>query len=340
MSNVRRLAILSASLLTTIALTASVPGPEDANWLRLRSMPRAERLRLADKLKTFDGLPFEDQEAIRGLDKAITADGPDNQVNNYAVLRRYHLWLGTLTESQRAELAKAPPRKRMAVVASLLSRQGAAQAPEPFLHRVADFGGVSPYELATLIKIWLKISPAQQAEVAALPDRQRAVRLHMIAREEKVVSVPRPSSEEIDILFQKVMRKNAAFPALKKAVQEKPQNKFKEHIAEYYSFIDHPLAPVKPEKLYEFDRALPVWLRSAVEDAPPREARWLLTNLYRLVFPAGTEMVARPALAASPGKPGGPAAKSGSSPVAPRPPIPAPQKNAGPPATPKSSNPF
>lgn len=341
MSSARRLVILSCSALATLVLTASVPGPEDANWQRLWSMPREERVRLAEKLKAFDALPVENQTVIRDLDRAIRADGEDNRANNYAALRRYHLWLGTLTDSQRAELAKAPPENRMALVANLLTKQRASRVSAPFLHQVADFSGVSPYELATLIKVWLKITPAQQAEVVALAGvGERGMRLHRIAREEKLPVVIRPTPEEIDTLFQKVSRKNRGFPALKKMTEEKQQRKFKDHVAEYYSFVEHPPQKVKSEKLYEFDKALPSWLRSPIEDAPPDEARWLLTNLYRLIFPAGTEMEARKPSQAVPGKPAGPRAKGSAPPAVSKPQSTTPKKSANPPPTPKSADPF
>src|SRR4051812_11828299 len=113
MSTARRLAILSASVLATLVLSAAVPGPEEPNWRRLRSMPREERVRLADKLKAFDALPTGDQEAVRALDRAIAAEPEENRANDFAVLRRYHLWLGGLTEAQRADLGRLPSDKRM-----------------------------------------------------------------------------------------------------------------------------------------------------------------------------------------------------------------------------------
>jgi hypothetical protein len=218
----------------------------------------------------------------------------------------------------------------------LLAEQRAAKQPEPFIHRVADFGGKSPYELATLIKVWLKLSPQEQAEVSKLPEDQRRVRMHMLAREHRIKPVERPSREEVDALYEKAVNKNRHLPIPKKA-EEKQQLRFKQHVAEYYSFVEHPPAKVLPDKLYLFDRALPSWLRSGFEDAPPGEARWLLTNLYRLIFHAPEEFeAAKPAAAKAP-------APGKSAPGAPPAPVPAPRKNANPPAPAKpaeSASPF
>lgn len=283
----RRLAALAASLAATLVLSASVPGPGDGRWERLRAMPREERVRLAGKLKAFDALSPAEQQAVRALDEALAAEPGENRSNYYAVLHRYHLWLDGLTDAQKSELAAHSGDARLALVTRLIRAQRGARRPAPFLQEIAEFGGVSPYDLADSINVWLKLTPAERAEVERQNENQRRTRLQLIALNKRIKSVARPKREEIDALFERFLQKNRRPAVAKKADEKMP--KYRQHVAEYWSFMEKPPAPVKPESLQQFDRALPVWLRTGIDDAPPDEARWLLTNLYRLVFPAGTE---------------------------------------------------
>jgi hypothetical protein len=319
MSNRARLAILTSSMIATLALSAPGPGPNDRSE-RLRSMPIEERIRLANKLKVFDALPGDEQAAIRALDNAIAAEPEENRANYYAILRRYHLWLRTLTDSQKAELASRPAETRLAFVTKTLAEQRAARKPEPLVYQLADFGGASPYELANLAKMWLKLTPQEQAEISKLPDPERRPRLVQLARKQGFFPVARPTREEVEAHYEKAA-KSRQLPQVKKA-DEKIQEKMKQRLGEFAYLVDHPPAKVAPDKLLQFYRALPTWIRSGVEDVPPEEAEWLLTNLYRLIYRPGTEMVAaKPAAdAAKKPAPGGavPSSPTGAPPAQPQ----------------------
>jgi hypothetical protein len=340
MSTARRLAALLASSLVTLALTAPGPGPADERLGRLRSIPSEERLRLAEKLKAFDALPRDEQEAVRALDAALANEPEENRAEYYAVLRRYHLWLRGLTDAQRDELAKLPPEKRLPLVSKLLAEQKAPQRAELFFDRVADFAAVSPYDLALVIKTWLKLSPQKQAEILkATTPLERARLIAAEVKQLKFRKLSRPSKEEAEADFEKAMReaeeaakrqgRPRVVPFPKKA-EEKIQEKFKHKVGDLYHLLHQPPPKVAPDKLLQFDRALPPWVRAGIEDVPPEKARWLLATLYRLVFPPGQEF--EPATAA-------PAAPKAAAP-APQAPAPASRKSAAPSAAPKSGAPV
>jgi hypothetical protein len=325
MSIPRRPVITFLAVLGVLTLPAPGPPADDSNWERLRSMPLEQRNHLSDQLKTFDGLDRVEKAAVRALDRKIADEQEDNRAVYYAVLRRYHLWVRSLTDEQQRKLSEAPPEQRMALVSKIRAEQRASSPPEPSIYNYADFGGASPFELATRIKAWLSLTDAEKDEISKLSDTaKRTERLNELAR--KVKSIRRPSKEELDAIYDNAL-KSGRFPFLKKVEEAKKKEKVEEakkknirhRFQDNYYFVEHPPQKVHPEKLLQFERALPAWFRPGFDSLPPEEARRRLTILYRLVFgsgemPAAKPKPAAPASAPAPGPAPAPKPAPGSSP--------------------------
>jgi hypothetical protein len=332
----RRLAITPTVTAVVLALAAS-PAPEGATWGRLRSLPHERRIYLADQLKTFDALDRAEQAKIRALDEKLASEPEENRANAYAVLRRYNLWFQSLPEAQRNELSTAPPEKKLALVSRFRAEQRAAEAGrrESF-YETTDFGSASPYQVATIIRNWLSLTPDQQEAVRRLPAPEQSRQIQELARAHKLARIPEPDKEEKDELFKAAM-KTGRFPLARKAEealrkQEDPNRRAEEgrkfeqirnRVAVHYHFVKTPPAKVQADRLLQFDSALPLWVRGMFDGLPPAEARRRMNILYRLVFPEGTEFeLPKPAAAHQ---------KPGSAPGAPQvPPAPRPPSSGAP----------
>jgi hypothetical protein len=314
-----RAAFIHLFALTMVAVSSCSPpvnSGDDENWRRLRTVPRERRLWLAEKLKQFDGLDRATQASVRKLDARLADLPPADRANYLAVLRRYHLWLEGLTESQRGEINAQPPDRRMTSVARIAAEPSARPgSPDPLVLRLASMGDLSPYDLATQVKFWLALTSAEKAEVSRLEDPARQRRLMQLGHEHKVTPVPRPAAADEDAAYERVLKKGlSGYVAAKKkddtAKKEELTKwaKTKSRLLDHFSFLENPPDKVSSDNLARFSAALPPWIRSQCDPLPPEEARRRLTVLYRLVFPKPLEFVEPKAAA----------------PEAPRAPVPAP----------------
>ncbi len=286
MVTARRLVITTLGLLGVLALPGPAPVSEiPVNWERLRAIPPELRSHLSDQLKAFTLLSRAEQEAVRALDRKIASEPEEARAADFAILRRYHLWLQSLSEAQRNELNATSPSKRFALVSKILADRAAGEKPEASFFRFADFGGRSPFDQAQQIAIWLKLTDARKAEVANLPEPERHKRLAQFARELKV-SISRPPPSVTEAGYTRALE-SGRFPYLMKAEETKKQAALKHRFADNFYFVDNPPAKVNPDSLLQFDRALPVWVRGDLDTLPPEEARRRLSVLYRLVYPGG-----------------------------------------------------
>src|SRR5262249_7398039 len=133
--------LLGWGMTTTRAEPAGATTPEAANAIRLRSMPREERLALFEKLKEFDALSSAETAAIRALNARINQLPADEQANYWSVLRRYHHWVQGLSDEQRNQLNSVPLNERMKVITRLRSEERASSRPGylPLFVQVLDF---------------------------------------------------------------------------------------------------------------------------------------------------------------------------------------------------------
>ncbi len=126
--------IRRAGLLVVVLLalaTSGNPSSEEleARRVRVAAMDPARQQELLHKFERFNALPAAEQQRLRELQAAITAD--PNSERLLAVLEHYHEWLKTITTTERAKLAELPPRDRIREVEHLLRVQRDAQRLEP-----------------------------------------------------------------------------------------------------------------------------------------------------------------------------------------------------------------
>lgn len=316
-------------LLLGLALPFLVGAGEEENWQRLRSMPRERRVLLAEKIREFDRLSRADQSAIRALDEKLATLPPAEQANYRAVLRRYHLWLQTLSDKERAQLAEAAtPKEKLALITKLRPPQSkdTDQGPTSLLFQLADLRGQTPFEVAQMLRHWFQLSPAEQAEIEKLGVRDRMKRLLELARQSKLAPLPQLSPKDEEATTQQLDKRLQTKSWLRNQLRKDSEKQAIERrrlVANYY-FVANPPKPVSPANLLRFETAMPSWIRSSFDHLSPEEARRRLTILYRLIYPANEEI---PPTGPGPGKPAEKAAKPGKPPVT----TPAPTPPAGPP---------
>ena len=326
----RRLAPhLHLSLWIGLTLPLLAGAGEEGNWIRLRSMPREQRVILAEKIREFDRLSRTEKAAIRTLDEKLASLPPAEQANYRAVLRRYHLWLQTLSDEERTQLTEAAtPKAKLALIAKLRDQQGKDrdQGPTYLLFQLADLRGRSPFEVAQILRLWFTLTPAERAEIEKLGPRDRFKRLFELSRQAKIGPPPRlsPKDEEETAkqLDKSLQTKGWLRNQLKKDSEKQAIDR--RRLVNNYYFVANPPKPVSPANLLRFETAMPSWIRSTFDHLAPEEARRRLTILYRLIYPAGKEI---------------PASGPGPDPVAPaekaakpvKPPVTTPTPSTGPP---------
>jgi len=296
-------------------------------------MPLEQRLQLSSRLKAFDALDRAEQAAVRELDGKLRAESEEERESDFTVLRRYHLWLRSLPEAQRDAINSAPVSSRLTTAAKIRNEQRAERPPGSVTSQLADFGSVSPFDLAQLIKVWLALPPDQKTAVSQLKENERRARLIKLGQERKIAPIPRPDRDETAALYERAI-KNKRYAFVKKAEELKTQerDKVRQRLVDHYYFIEHPPVRVPADKLLAFDHTLPVWIRDGFDSLSPDEARRRLTVLYQLVnAPVGATKPVNPTEAASKGATRAPT------------PRPVPKKDRTPPTAPRPSsgaNPF
>ena len=288
-------------------------------------MPREQRIQLAAKLNDFAALTSSEKAAIRALDDQLRKLPEAERASYYAVLRRYHLWVKSLSDAQRAELSAAPPEKRRSLVDKFRHEKWGLDMSSASPLALTDFGAASAYDLATSARTWFNLSEPERSAVSRIKDPQaRTRRMGELMAAKKVERVARPTltKEQEKALFTRASGMSPRLDAaLKRDEQMNPDEQMKPErrlrLLEHAYFLDQPPKKVDSENLYAFDAALPSWIRGMIDPLPPEEARRRLTILYRLVFPPGHEF-AEAKTAPTPKKGTGPVDKKGASGTVPR----------------------
>jgi Protein of unknown function (DUF3106) len=293
---------------------------------RLRAMPREQRLVLAQNLERFDLLSPSEQAAVRELDDQLASLPAADRTRLQSLLHRYHLWMLGLSQAKREELAAASGEARLAIVGRYRSQTSALRGgrSEFFAVQLALAGPLSLFDTAHLIKIWLDLKPEERMRFERNRPTEPLKELRKLGRLMGIDADKGPTIAELERSlkhgksFPKIRNQFEKFKDQKKEVQA-------QRLMEALYLLDHQPAPVDPQRLYQFDSALPSWFRDQLDSLPVEAARWRLTVLYRLVYPEGQEMP-DPAPKSEPPK-AAPAAP-GSQPAAPRQ-APRPQSPAG-----------
>lgn len=143
------------------------------NWTRIRALPPDQRSKLLQNLRKFDlELPPEKQRAIRELDRRIAELVPEQQARYFSVLRRYHDWLNSLPENRQDELLGQSPEQRMETIRKLVADYPLPTSETPRFLQIAEVGELSPFELASVFRIWQAATPAQRTRIEHKPQER------------------------------------------------------------------------------------------------------------------------------------------------------------------------
>jgi len=285
------------SAVATILIAATID-PEK-NWARLRALPPNERQRLDENLRRFDLLYSPDQQQhLRDLDRRVNESEPTRQVEYRAALRRYHNWLNLLPETKQEELKQTPPAERMVLVKKLLRDHSAPKGVSAQFLRFIDVGEDTPFELAAIYKIWDTLNPDERRQVEQVPrGPRRREALFKLGDKRDLPREIKPDgfdeerwAGELEA-FARKNRPALLLEELKKKQEARRQEILRRQMINYhYLEKDHQPKPTTPERLAEFLALFPLWLQGSFDHYPPEEAKRRLTIVYRLVFPAPSEI--------------------------------------------------
>ena len=223
-------------------------------------------------------------------------------------LHRYHNWLDVLPETKQEELKQTSPAERMALVKKLLNNHPAPNAVSAQFLRFIDVGEVTPFELAAIYKIWETLSPDEKRQVEQVPrGRGRRDALFKLGAKLNLPSEIKPDgfdeerwAKELET-FARRNRPALLLEEMKKTQSARRQENLRRQMINYHDLekAHHPKA-VTPERLAEFLATFPPWWQASFDHYPPEEARRRLMIVYRLVFPAPSEIKATQRTAAAP----------------------------------------
>jgi hypothetical protein len=321
---VRRWGWVAVSALAVVLIAAAADPV--ANWARIRTLSPEQRTKLLQNLDRFDlQLTPEKRQAVRELDRRLAELPPAQQSEYLAVLRRFHTWLARLPENLQNELLAQPPAERMALIRNLVVAHPVPRADTPQLLRLADLGEYSPFELASIYKIWKPATPHEREKIERLAERPRRQALFRLGAQRKS-PIPRETrppgydEEKWTADIEEYWRKSRPLLLLeevvnKKKLDETTLKKFEARRREILrrqainGFVaGAEVHSVDPGRLAQFVAELPAWVQSTLESYPPDEARRRLSFAYRLVFPYPEELKAGGAPPAAPAQAKGPAA--------------------------------
>lgn len=302
----RRLARPWPVLLGSAALLVAAGAADEAlNRRLLETLPLDRRASLAENLERFDRLDPAERAAIRRLDESIAASEPVDRSRYQTLLQRYHLWFQGLPEEQRAALLGIGDlderfRRAQAIRQAELSgprREG----PRIAKIRIGEYGVLGPFEAAFLIKVWGKLSPQRQAEIARKPPARiredlkaeagaAGVQLDQLpANQERSYAAKLAQDDEFRPLLDSVIRRVEQAirkgDATRKA--DNAQKRFEHPYAEFLYFDEHRPRPVAPELLERFAESCPDWFHGMTDSLSADDARDYCTLVYRLIYPAG-----------------------------------------------------
>jgi hypothetical protein len=286
------------------AAAADEPEPPDA-MERLRSMPTERRTQLAKNLAAFDGLNANQKSAIRSIDAKLQELDPEKRERYLSLLRRYHLWLRTLTKTQKKQIDDAPtPEDRIRVVEKLRKEQRENQLLDPDRHnwmQISTLNDLPLFWTAFHLKIWFLLDESDRANLTKIQDHDAQIaQLRTYGQKVKIGLAFKHMKDEIEAETEAIEKERekqpqqkgslgkAAAKARRNFVVPKSNPIGRQVIMKYLH--DHKPTPVAAQQLSWFVDESPSWLRESLASLPPDDARRRLIVLYRVVFPAGSEI--------------------------------------------------
>jgi hypothetical protein len=311
--------------LSAVAVVLIAAGLDpDASWARIRVLPMEQRQKLLKTLQRFDlELSAEKRQLVRDLDRQIAELDPARQAEYRAVLRRYHTWFEHLPENLQDELLNKPPAERMPLVRKLVAAHPVPKADTPAVLRLADLGEYSPFELASLYRIWEKMGANEREKVERLAQPRRRETLFRLGSQRKIPreTLPPGFDEEkwmadLEATWRQtrpLFLPEEVFKPKKwdEAIQKKFETRRREILRRqainlFLAKTGSEVRSVDPGRLVQFLEGLPLWVQATLDQYPPDEARQRLSMAYRLVFPYPKELTGGGPRPAAPAK--GPAA--------------------------------
>ena len=346
----RALGLVVGILIVAAAGAASL----DENRSRFLLSSTVARRELAESLRRFDhDLTDEEQQTLRSIDDRLNSLPSSQRDAYFAVLRRYHNWLDGLPERVRDGLLAKPADQRLAAIKPLIAKY---PLPDVQTRSPVDFiqtGGTGVFEVASLCKTWLALSPEERKKVDAVAQGSRRSELHRLGRDHDIPLELKPADfdeaawiaraedrlkdiggggdRQKDWIAKLEARISESAIKRKESGKLRPRPFLHRLAVNLYVQEHTPPPAVDPGRLTQFFAATPSWVQSTFNAFPSEEARRRLTLIYRLIYPAPQEF--------TPMAPSGPKARAASPAAVARPgPPPRPAPSA-PPAAPSATPP-
>ena len=308
--------LLAGTLVLGVLVAADLP---EGNLARLASMSREQRAVLAENLDTFEALDASEKTAILDIHSRLSALDPATRARYLGVLRRYEVFRQGLPEAKREALdSETDPARKLSLIASYRAEQRADAEDESVYAdalQVSDLGGIPLRMLERELVVWFNLDPVQDAkdrhDFERLDDTQerRAMAIALIRKKGL-----RAKLREVDGEFlvpkgartqdEQALAGDQAKAEFSKrkgglagggALADLTEKGFRSALMkldEIRVLHQHDEDKVSSANLARFEDDLPSWARESLDQLPPDAARRRLTVLYRLIFPAGSEMPA------------------------------------------------
>ncbi len=337
--NSSMLSQVAATSIGVVAVALAGAVTMEANRPRFLLKSAAERQDLREALRRYDmRLNLDEQRAARELDDRLNALPEADRDDYLTVLRRYHNWLHLLPERTRNEILNQPADARLAKIREAAVKypppDGGARTPLDFI----QIGGTGAFELASLCKTWLALSPVDRQRVDAQPAGDRKGELIRRGRELDIPRELKPADfdearwiAEAESRIRELREATSGpkdwigkieskFEQAGPTPPEAPQRPrpFMHRLAVNLYVQEHePAHPVDPTRLAQFFAATPPWIQSTFGPFPSDEVRRRLSVIYRIVFPFPEEYrPTAPTSKATPSAPRATPAQPGATPSA------------------------
>ena len=275
-----------------------VRGDDADDYRRLARMPREHRAALAEKLAEFDRLDDRERATVRRLDRELAKREPVDRARLDGLIRRYHLWTTGLPEEQRTALRKAEsPTARLELIEQIRQKTGPqnTQSLRVTGIRTGQFGLQSPYRMAFLLQVWMKLTDDQRKKLADLHGEPLLSALRTEANRLKIKQPARPAEvdkvHEPKVEADRLLSRVAGIPPKRagepdaEAAEKKPRRSANAY-AEFLYFDDPATRPrpVTPANLARFESACPPWFLAMTDTLNAEDARAYLTAIYRILY--------------------------------------------------------
>lgn len=337
-----------------LVVAAAGAGSLDENRARFLLSSTVARRELVESLRRFDNdLSDEEQRALRSIDDRLNSLPSSQRDAYFAVLRRFHNWLDGLPERVRDGLLAKSADQRLAAIKPLIAKY---PLPDVQTRSPIDFiqtGGTGVFEVASLCKTWLALTPEERKKIDAVAPGGRRAELHRLGRDRGIPNELRPADfdeatwidraeariseirgggdRQKDWIAKLEARITESSAKRKEGGKLRPRPFIHRLAVNLYVQEHTPPPAVDPVRLLQFFVATPPWVQSTFNVFPSEEARRRLTLVYRLIYPAPQEF--------DPMARSGPEPRAASPTAASKPSPPPRPTPSAPPATPSTTPP-